>query len=158
MKKLLCVVGAFLLTVSEGFSQSQMSSGNINGGVVDSSGAVLARATVSISNLDTGLDRSVTTGEYGDLPFLALPPGNYSLTVEAAGFAVYVRRPIQLTVGQALNIEAQLEPAGIRQEILVQEEAVSLEPERTQQSDTITNERIQNLPINERNFLNFAEL
>ena len=74
------------------------------------------------------------------------------------GFATMTRMPITVTVGQTVVLDAQLQPATLQQEVIVQEGLPALEKEKTQQSDTITEERIENLPINERNFLNFSLL
>ena len=156
--RLLRVLVFVLLAAVAGLAQSQMSSGDIKGRVVDSTGAVLPNVSVTLTNIDTGVARSATTDQSGDYRFFILQPGSYELRVEAPGFSAYTRRPIQLTVGQSLIVEAPLQPVGIQQEILVQTELPIIEPERTQQSDTITTERIENLPINERNFLDFAKL
>jgi outer membrane receptor protein involved in Fe transport len=138
--------------------QAQMSSGDLKGTVTDPTGAVLPGATVTVMNTETGIERRTMTDAVGDYRFLVLAPGTYELKIEASGFAAYTRRPIQITVGQSLIIDPQLMPAGIQQEVIVQEAVPLLEPTKIQQSDTITEERIQNLPINERKFLNFSLL
>src|SRR6185295_14634224 len=76
----------------------------------------------------------------------------------AAGFAIYTRRPVPIVVGETTSINAVLQPASVEQEVLVQEVAPQIEIGKTQQSDTITEKQIDNLPINERNFLNFSLL
>lgn len=139
-------------------AQAQMSSGDLKGTVTDPTNAVVPGAAVTATNAETGVERRTTTDALGVYRFLVLPPATYELKVEAAGFAAYTRRPIQVTVGQSVLIDPQLQPAGIQQEIIVQEQAPLLEPMKVQQSDTITEERIQNLPINERKFLNFSLL
>ena len=147
-----------LLAAGSAFSQAQMSSGNVKGTVTDSTGAVVASAAVVLTNLDTGVERSGTTDTVGDFRFFVLSPGSYELKIALAGFATLTRRPVQVTIGQTVIVDARLEPAALQQEVLVQEELPTIEPEKTQQSDTITEERIDNLPINERNFLNFSLL
>src|SRR5262245_28453674 len=129
-----------------------MSSGDLKGTITDSTNAVVVGAAVTVVNIDTGVERRTTSDGMGAYRFLVLPSGTYELKVEAEGFTAYTRRPIQVTVGQSVIIEAQLQPAGITQEIVVQEDIPLLETTRIQQSDTITEERIQNLPINERKF------
>jgi hypothetical protein len=137
MNRLLAASLSIFLFASLGFSQSQMSSGDIKGRIADSSGAVLPNASVAITNIDTGVERRTTADSSGDYRFFVLPPAFYELSVEAPGFATYTRRPIQLSIGQTLNLEVSLQPAGIQQAVLVQAEIPILEPEKTQQSDTI---------------------
>jgi Carboxypeptidase regulatory-like domain/TonB dependent receptor len=147
-----------LLVAGSAFSQAQMSSGNVKGTVADPSGAVVAGAAVVLTNIDTGVDRSGTTDSVGEFRFFVLSPGSYELKITSAGFATLTHRAVQVTVGQTVILDAKLEPAALQQEVLVQEVLPTVEPEKTQQSDTITEERIDNLPINERNFLNFSML
>src|SRR4051794_24484115 len=126
---------AFLLV------QAQMSSGDLKGTVTDSTSAVLPGVTVTVTNTETGVERRTTTDAIGTYRFLVLPPATYELKISAPGFATYTRRPVQITVGQSLMLDPQLMPAGIQQEVIVQEAIPLLEPARTQQSDTITEER-----------------
>src|SRR5215831_1582760 len=140
------------------FAQSQTSSGDIKGTVTDSTGAVLPGATVTVTNIDTGIERSATSDNIGNFRFFLLPPADYELKVQLTGFSIYTRRPVEVTVGQIVVIEAVLQPAAVQQEILVQDVSLQVESEKTQQSDTITEKQIEGLPINERNFLNFSLL
>jgi len=147
-----------LLVAGSSLSQAQMSSGNIKGTVTDSTGAVVAGAAVILTNIDTGVERNGTSDSLGDFRFFVLSPGSYELRISLAGFSTLTHRPLQVTVGQTVILDSRLEPAALQQEVLVQEVLPTVEPEKTQQSDTITEERIDNLPINERNFLNFSLL
>ena len=140
------------------FSQSQISAGDIKGTVTDSTGGVLPAAMVTVTNIDTGVQRTDETDSTGNFRFFLLPPGDYEVKVQVRGLSTYTRRPVQVTVGKTIFIDAALQPASVLQEVLVQEAAPELEPEKTQQSDTIVEEQIENLPINERNFLNFTLL
>jgi hypothetical protein len=135
-----------------------MSAGDIKGTVTDSQGAVVPAASVSITNVDTGLVRSTETLSLGGYQFFLVTPGTYELKVQAPGFAVYSQSPIQVTVGQTVIIDAELSPATVQQEILVRADAPLLESQRTQQSGTITAEQIVNLPVNRRNFLDLTLL
>src|SRR5262245_44350398 len=140
------------------FAQSQTSSGDIKGTVTDSTGAVLPGAMVTVTNIDTGIERSAVSDDRGNFRLFLLPPADYELKVQSTGFSIYTRRPVEVTVGQTVVIDAVLQPAAVQQEILVQETPFQVETEKTQQSDTITEKQIENLPINERNFLNFSLL
>jgi Carboxypeptidase regulatory-like domain len=144
-------------TAANLFSQSQTSSGDIRGTIIDSTGAVLPGATITITNIDTRVERSATSDTLGNFRVFLVPPGEYEVKIQLAGFSLYTRRPVQVTVGETVSINATLQPAS-EQEVLVQEVALQVEPEKTQQSDTITEKQIDSLPINERNFLNFSLL
>ncbi len=156
--RILKAVFLMLLLTRFAFPQSQMSSGDIKGSISDVTGGVIPNAKVTATNIETGVARTVTSDAEGSFRFLVLPPASYELKIEVPGFSIYTRRPVQVTVGQAVVADAQLKPAAIQQEVVVQEELALIETEKVQQSDTITEERIQNLPINERNFLNFSLL
>src|SRR5215813_10574796 len=140
------------------FAQSQTSSGDMKGTVTDSTGAVLPGATVTVTNIDTGIERSGMSDNVGNFRFFLLPPAEYELKVQLPSFSIYTRRPVEVTVGQIVVINAVLQPAAVQQEILVQETSFQVETEKTHQSDTITEKQIESLPINERNFLNFSLL
>jgi len=147
-----------LLKTLNGFSQSQTSSGDIRVIVSDSTGGVLPGANVTVTNVDTGVGRSAVSDSTGSFRFFLLPPAEYEVRIQLPAFSTYTRRPVQVTVGETVLIDAVLQPASVLQEVLVQEVATQVDTEKTQQSDTITQRQIDNLPINERNFLNFSLL
>lgn len=141
-----------------GIRQAQVASADLKGTITDPSKAVIAGAKVTAANVNTGVVRSTVSDETGEYRISLLQPGEYDLTVEAPGFAAQHRKGILLTVGQAavINIDLQL---GIETtEIEVTASAPVVEIERTNQSDTITQRPIQDLPIDGRNFLNFSLL
>jgi len=154
----ICFAALAFFVCIDCFPQSQTSSGDIKGTVTDSTGAVLPGATITVTNIDTGIERSGTSDNVGNFRFFLLPPAEYELKVQLTGFSIYTRRPVEVTVGQIVIIEAVLQPAAVQQEILVQETSFRVETEKTHQSDTITEKQIESLPINERNFLNFSLL
>lgn len=147
-----------LFTTVNCFAQSQTSSGDIKGTITDATGAVLPGAMITVTNIDTGVERTGISDNVGNFRLFLLPPGEYEVKVQLPSFSIYTRRPVQVTVGETVSIDAVLQPASVQQEVLVQEVALTVEPEKTQQSDTITEKQIDSLPINERNFLNFSLL
>jgi hypothetical protein len=147
-----------LASVSAGFPQSQMSSGDIKGTVADIQGGTLAGTTIRLKNIETGLSKQAVTDASGSWHFFVVPPGAYEVRAEQPGFVTITRVPIHVTVGATVDVEFRLEVAGASSEVLVQADSPILEIEKTQQSDTITAERIDNLPINQRNFLDFSML
>src|SRR6185437_13549601 len=81
-------------------AQTQITTGTIQGTVVDANGAVIPGANVEIKNLDTNLARTLTTDEGGRFVAPLLQPGNYSVTVTKQGFTTAVLEKTALTVGQ----------------------------------------------------------
>src|SRR2546423_531564 len=96
-----------LLTAPLIVAQTQSTTGTIEGTVEDANGAAVAGANVEVKNIDTNITKSATTDEAGRFTFLALQPGNYSVTVSKQGFGNSVSNAT-LTVGQALPIKFTL--------------------------------------------------
>ena len=97
-----------LLIVPTIVAQTQITTGTIQGTVVDANGAVVPGANVEIKNLGTNFSRTLTTDEDGRFIAPLLQPGNYSVTVSKQGFATTVLESTALTVGQALTIPFSL--------------------------------------------------
>ena len=100
---------------------------------IDPANAVIPNAKITVTNIDTGVSRTIATDGAGIFRFFVLPPANYELKIEASGFGIYTRRPIQVMIGQTVIVDPQLQPASIQQEVVVQEEVQLVEPEKTQQ-------------------------
>ena len=156
--KALTAISFTILFATSAFSQAQMARGDIKGTVSDSIGAVLPSVAVGITNMATGLARETTTGGLGNYTFLLLRPGEYELVFELNGFGTEIRRPVRLLIGQSLSINSTLMPAAVQQEVIVTAEVPVVELQRTQQADTITERSIDDLPINQRDFLDFTLL
>ena len=97
-----------LLIASNAGAQTQITTGTIQGTVVDANGAVVPGANVEIKNLGTNFSRTLTTDDEGRFVAPLLQPGNYSVTVSKQGFATTVLENTALTVGQALSIPFSL--------------------------------------------------
>ena len=155
--KILMSAMAVLLCFSAAFAQSQVSTADLSGTVVDPNGAVVAGATVTARDSATGLTRTVTADDSGAYRFIGLPPSDYQVTVEASSFKKTVISPIRLTVGQNAELEIKLEVGTPDVVVSVSGDSVELvETSRTTVSNTIDQQRIENLPINERSATGFA--
>jgi hypothetical protein len=136
---------------------SQSTNGNIRGTVTDQAGAVLPNATVVVRHVDTGAERRLTTNEEGIYLADNLQPGEYEIQVEVKGFQKYLRRT---TVQTSSSVEADIAmTVGASTETVV----VTSNEAQVNTSDykidgVITRERIENLPLNGRNFLSLASL
>lgn len=118
--------------------------------VVDDSGAALPDATISVRNLDTGLQRASTSGTNGSFVFNAVPIGRYSMTVTKSGFAAVTQTGITLTVNQAVNIPVVLKVGSVSEQVTVTGEAPLLDTETATVGQLISNKSIVNLPLNGR--------
>jgi hypothetical protein len=106
LHSMLTIAVGLFLSISI-FAQSQSTTGLIQGTVTDPNGAVIAGATITVRNVETGFERKITSNSDGFFTAPLLPLGKYRVTTEAGGFANSVLENIQVTVGQtrALRIE-----------------------------------------------------
>jgi len=152
----LAVLSVFLLLVGMS-SVAQTITASLQGRVLDKSGAVLPQATISVVNTDTGFSRSATSSDSGDYKISSLPVGSYKITVSAATFQPQTRA-LTLAVGDTASIDFSLVPGQVEQQVTVSVEAPLVEPTRTSTDSVIEQAQIQNLPVNGRQFIDFALL
>jgi hypothetical protein len=138
-------------------AQASGSSAELRGQVVDSTGAVIAGAAITITDLAKGSTRSTTTDAEGNYAFLGLLPSNYEIKVSAEGFAAASGK-VALTVGQQANIPFKLAAGAVEANVEIVEGGEVVDTNRTEQSSTVDAKQISNLPINRRNFLDYALL
>lgn len=159
MKKLtLAVIIVLAVRVELVFPQASISTSDLRGQVTDQNGAAVAGATISVTDQSRGASRTVKSDVNGLYVFLSLPPGAYIMKVEATGFATKTISDVHLDVGQAGNVTVSLGVGGALAEVNVASGGQVVEVERTQQSTVINEIQIDNLPINRRNYLDFALL
>lgn len=124
--------------------------------VKDPNGAVVRNATVIATEQARGLARSTSTNADGQYIFLSLTPGLYTIEVRAEGFAKVISKDVRLTIGQVAELPISLSVAGSNETVTVSSEAELVETQQTSSQTTIDQTRIDNLPINGRNYVNFA--
>ncbi|HEU5133035.1 MAG TPA: carboxypeptidase regulatory-like domain-containing protein, partial [Pyrinomonadaceae bacterium] len=145
------------LSAHVAFGQAQSNAADLQGTVRDSTGAVVANAAVTARNPGTNFSRSTTTNDEGFYRIVAVPPGDYEVTVEAANFKKAVLPKVTVTVGQAAELDISLEAGQISESVTISDATSEIvETSKTSVSTTIDQQRINNLPINERNYLAFA--
>jgi hypothetical protein len=140
-----------------GFASAQETTGTITGSVSDPSGSVVQGAKITISGATIGFERTYQSNEQGTFTAPLLPPGTYSLTIEAAGFKRYTQSEIQISVNDRRPINVQLETGGVTETVNVTAEAPVIQESPTQQS-LIAGEQVRQLPLNNRNFVQLATL
>ncbi|MEZ5344744.1 MAG: TonB-dependent receptor [Pyrinomonadaceae bacterium] len=146
-----------LLSVSAAFSQSQATNADLIGTVTDPNGAVIPGATVTLTNPATGFSRTYTTNDAGGFQAIGIPPGTYEVSAGADTFKTVKISNVKLTVGQRAELTIPLEIGGTDVVVDVDVSSVELiEPTKTTVSSTIDQEKIENLPINERSATGFA--
>jgi hypothetical protein len=129
----------------------------VTGRVVDSSGAVVAGARVTISNVGTNETRSVQTGDEGDYTIPQLPPGEYSLTVEQTGFKKAVQR-FTLETGQGARIDISLVAGAVTEQVEVTAITPVVSADDAALGNVVDQKKIVELPLNGRNYLQLALL
>lgn len=135
------------------FGQVDYSTAALRGTVTDPNNAVIASATVTATNTDTGISRVVKTNADGSYRFNALPPGTYQISTLATGFSKEVTKGIQLTVGQSATYDVHLKVGIASETVEVTADAVALiATDQTQQANTINSLQVQELPNINRSF------
>lgn len=153
----LCVLVA--LSSSFAHAQSQATTGNIEGRVLDPNGAAVPGVTVTATNRETGFEKSATSGDDGLYRIVLLPPGAYRVAASGAqGFQAVTLDNVQVTVGGRTTLDVNLTVSGTQTIIDVSAEAPPVETTRTSVSTTVNEVAIQNLPVSGRNYLDFATL
>ncbi len=131
---------------------AQTTNGSINGTVTDPSGSAVGGVQVQVSSADTGLQRTATTLDNGTYTLPQLPPGNYELTIQKAGFATEDRKGIQLLVNQAATIDFKLTVAAVSETVEVTGAPPPLNTTTATLGDVVQHQQIVDLPLNGRNF------
>ena len=148
---------AVLLCTSAAMSQAQSNAADLQGTVRDQQGGLVPNASVSVRNPATNVSRETTTNEDGFYKLINLPPGEYELTVKATNYKTGVIPIVKLTVGQTVIQDVPLEVGDLSATVTVTTVGQSLvETTNTTVQSVVDQQRIDNLPINERNYLSFA--
>src|SRR5437016_3649623 len=150
---LIGIVGVILLAGGLVFGQNF--SGAISGFVRDSTGAVIPGTTVTAKHTETGLTRSVQTGEEGSYTMPALPVGDYEVTAEKPGFKAQVRQGITLVVAQELVVNLALDVGNLAEKITVTEETQIVNTTLSSVSGLINQQQVKDLPLNGRSYNDF---
>jgi hypothetical protein len=138
-------------------AMGQAVTATLSGKIIDSSGGSVAKANITISNTATGFSRTTQSSDTGEYSIPALPAGDYKVTVEFTGFRGQTK-DITLQVGQTAVLDFTLSPGQVSERVEVEATSELVEPTRTQVSTVITERQIVDLPVNGREFINFALL
>src|SRR5687768_12940003 len=135
---------------------AQTTTGSISGQITDAQGGVIPGATVQAVSPDTGFVRVATSDEAGVYRLAALPVGSYNVTAELAGFRPFVGTSV-VNIGRTITVDMTLRVGGVAETVVVNAAAVPLVSTTSSSvGDVVPPERIENLPLNGRQFANLA--
>jgi Carboxypeptidase regulatory-like domain/TonB dependent receptor len=132
--------------------------GRISGTVKDASGAIVPKATVSITNSDTGVRQVLTSDDNGAYSFLNVQVGRYILEVSAGGFRPYQRTGITIDANSALTLDAVLEVGGRSDAVTVIDNQLHVDTASTQIGEVITATQMTAVPLNGRSYTDLLAL
>jgi hypothetical protein len=136
----------------------QTTTGTISGTITDPSGAVVAGATITVTNPATGAERSVTSNEQGAFDVPALQPGKYTITVDAKGFKKAVSRDIIVTVTQTASVTIPLEIGSASETVTVSASQEVINTSSPSVTNIINTRQVVDLPLAGRNPVELAGL
>ncbi len=158
MRKISLLLVLVWLASAAGIAGAQVDTGSLVGTVRDSSGAMLPNASVTATNVDTGVSLAVKTGSDGDYVLTPLKIGTWSLSVEAPGFQKEVRAGLVLNVQQNIRLDFTLKVGSVAQTTVVTGAEPLLETESASLGDVITSQQVEELPLNGRRYTDLATL
>ena len=132
--------------------------GSIAGKVLDAGGLPLPGASVTVTEQNTGFNRTVVTAETGAYSVPNLEPGLYSVTVEMPGFAGIKQSDIRLTSGLNIPLDIKMQVAGVQEQVTVTAQTPLVETSSSQIGGTLSSQEIEDVPSNFRNFTALTQL
>ena len=132
-------------------AQTQITTGTIQGTVLDANGAAVAGAEVEVKNIDTNFTRNTTTDEDGRFAAPQLPSGRYNVTVTKTGFATLVVEKADLTVGQAMNLPLAMKVSSLQETVTITA-TPTVDTVKTESSTTLNETTVNTTPILGRKF------
>src|ERR1700733_14295209 len=144
-------VTIILLSLITSHAFAQLPTATILGVVKDPSGAIVPDAEVKITNTDTGLNRTMSTGADGSYRFPALPVGQYQVQVTKNGFQTFNRTGITLQVGQDASIDVAMQVGSMSQSVTVTAQASLVQTTTSTIGSVVSPHEITSLPLNGRN-------
>lgn len=138
--------------------EAQVTTGTFLGSVHDPTSASVRGASITATNLQTGVVRSALSGDDGEYVINLLPVGNYSVRVEHAGFTTEERPSIELQINSRVRLDFVLQVGSVSEKISVEGSAPLLDTDTAESGEVIENERVTQLPLNGRQFVQLALL
>src|SRR5438309_5474157 len=153
--RLVLLLGALLLLFA---AQGLCQEATIVGTVTDPSGAAVANAKVTLTNVDTGVSKAYTTNDSGQYTAVDIHIGRYTVRVEMSGFKTAERKDLMLQVGDRARADFQLAVGGSSETVTVEANTIAVQADSGEVSSVITGQQIANLSINGRSIYQLAAL
>jgi carboxypeptidase family protein len=152
---LAALLGVFLVSLP---AFSQANQGTIQGAVFDQSGGVIPGAMVTVLDVARGTSRALTTDNAGQYIAVNVTPGTYTVRAEAKGFRVTEHSGVLVEVGKTIRVDLTLQAGEQTQTVTVTGELPAIDTTDATLGGTVSNEAINTLPLNGRNFLRLLNL
>ena len=149
---------AAFVAMLAGSAAAQVSTGNISGFIRDASGASIPNATISAKLVNQQAVRTTQSNQEGSYTLLALPPGEYEITFEAAGFQRQVQTQVDLSVNQNMRLDASLTVGAVESQVTVESTAPLVDTTSPTLSGLVDDRRVVDLPLNGRNVIGLARI
>jgi len=156
--RMACLLLPCLLLFTTRGALAQIDQGTITGVVQDSSGAVIPNASVSLTDLDTGLVLQVKSNASGLFTFSPIKIGNYSISVSSPGFQSYTQTNLHVDVSARLNVPVSMQPGAVTQTVTVNTAPPLLQTQEGSVGQVISTQAINDTPLNGRNWVYIAQL
>ena len=152
---LVTLCGMLLLALP---AAAQSTAGRILGTITDQSGAAVSGATVVVTDVQRGASRTLTTDDSGDYVAAELQPGTYKIRVESKGFKTAERPNVVIEVATDVRADFSLQAGQVSETVVVNEEIPLVNTTSSTLGGTLSNEEINDLPLNGRNYENLLQL
>jgi hypothetical protein len=150
---LLCLLWPSIL-----YPQASLVSGALDGSVSDSSGGRVSGARVTVREVSTRRTRDTSTAADGSFHIAELPPGTYEVSTSQTGFGPYHHAGVNLALGSTVRLDITLQSESVTTQVTVTAQPPAIDPAQTSVVTAVDTERIEELPVESRNYLNFALL
>ena len=154
-RKVTLFFGCFLLA---GLLHAQFENAEVLGAVRDQSGGTVPKATVTLTNQDTGIKVQTSTDENGNYDFFNVKVGRYALVVEHAGFSKATTTEVMVNVGARQRVDVAMQVGAVTESVEVTSVAAALETDSSEHGQVISTTTVAELPLNGRNYADLALL
>jgi hypothetical protein len=151
-------VVVWIWLASAAWAQSSLVSGGLDGSVIDSSGGRIPGAAVTVHDTATNRMREALTNADGTFNIAELPVGTYEVLVNQPGFAPYRHTGVTIQLGSTVHLDIVLQAAGLTTQVTVTAQPPAIDPAQISVTAAVDRERIEELPVQSRNYLNFVLL
>ena len=154
--RLCCLL--ILLLPASAWPQTSLVNSALDGTVSDSSGGRIPAASIKVRDAATNRTRETSSTPEGTFRIAELPAGTYEVLVTQPGFTPYRHTGLMLALGSTIHVDIVLQSAGVKTEVTVSDQPQPINPDQTSVTSGVDKERIEELPVQSRNYLNFALL